>query len=118
MRMSRLHRSVAALACLVLVAPSLRAQMAANNPLTAALVDMRTSAKHYVTTNMNPMPENKYGYRVSPKSLTFAQIIGHIADFEYIWCAQVKGEPNPHTGSDEKTITTKAQAVAAGDSAW
>lgn len=116
--MSRLHRSAVALACAVLVAPSLRAQMAAENPLTAALVDLRAQAKHYVTININTMPESKYGYRASPKSLTFAQILGHITDYEYIWCAQGKGVPNPHTGSDEKTVTTKAQAVAGLDSAW
>jgi uncharacterized damage-inducible protein DinB len=90
----------------------------AQNPLSATLLDLRTQAKHYVTTNINTMPESKYGFRISPQSLTFAAIIGHITDYEYIWCSQAKGEPNPHTGSDEKTVTTKSQAVAGLDSAW
>ena len=113
----------AALAVALSGAAPLGAQMSggpdpAQNPLSATLVDLRTQAKHYITTDINTMPESKYSFRISPKSLTFAAIIGHITDFEYIWCSQAKGEANPHTGSDEKTVTTKDQAVAGLDSAW
>ena len=45
---------------------------------------------------------------------TFGQHLAHIANFNYLWCAQAKGEKNPNAGTNlEKTLTTKAEFLKA-----
>jgi uncharacterized damage-inducible protein DinB len=45
---------------------------------------------------------------------TFGQHLAHSAKFNYLWCAEAKGEKNPNEGIDlEKTLTTKDQILKA-----
>jgi uncharacterized damage-inducible protein DinB len=43
---------------------------------------------------------------------SFGQIVGHVADAQYVFCSTVAGEPNP-APKVEQTKTTKADLVAA-----
>ena len=43
---------------------------------------------------------------------SFGQLVGHVADASYMFCAQAQGEANP-AKNIEKTKTTKADLVAA-----
>ena len=52
------------------------------------------------------MPEEEYGFKPDPASRSFGQILGHIADANYLFCSPVLGENNPSPGI-EKTRPQK-----------
>src|SRR5262252_10161916 len=58
------------------------------------------------------MPEEEYAFKPDPASRSFGQILGHIADADYLFCSAVLGESSPSQGI-EKTKTTKAELRAA-----
>ncbi len=58
------------------------------------------------------MPEEQYAFKPDPASRSFGQILGHIADSNYLFCSVVLGENNPSPGI-EKTRTTKTELKTA-----
>ncbi len=58
------------------------------------------------------MPEEQYAFKPDPAVRSFGQILGHIADADYLFCSAVLGENSPSPGI-EKTKTTKAELTAA-----
>ena len=58
------------------------------------------------------MPEDQYAFKPDPGVRSFGQILGHIADANYLFCSTVMGETNPSPGV-EKTKTAKADLSAA-----
>ena len=58
------------------------------------------------------MPEEQYAFKPDPAVRSFGQILGHIADANYLFCSTVLGESSPSPGI-EKTKTTKAELRAA-----
>jgi uncharacterized damage-inducible protein DinB len=58
------------------------------------------------------MPEEEYAFKPDPASRSFGQILGHIADADYLFCSTVLGETSPSPGI-EKSKTTKAELRAA-----
>ena len=58
------------------------------------------------------MPEEQYAFKPDPAVRSFGQILGHIADADYLFCSAVLGESSPSPGI-EKTKTTKAELTAA-----
>src|SRR4029077_17612555 len=58
------------------------------------------------------MPEEQYAFKPDPAVRSFGQILGHIADADYLFCSAVLGENSPSPGI-EKTRTTKAELGAA-----
>jgi uncharacterized damage-inducible protein DinB len=58
------------------------------------------------------MPEEQYAFKPDPAVRSFGQILGHIADANYLFCSTVLGENSPSPGI-EKTKTTKAELRAA-----
>ena len=62
------------------------------------------------------MPEEFYGLRPGAQEevRTFGQHLAHIANFNFLWCSQAKGEKNPNAGINlEKTLKTKAEFLKA-----
>src|SRR5258708_9809717 len=58
------------------------------------------------------MPEEEYAFKPDPAVRSFGQILGHIADADYLFCSGVLGEKSPSPGI-EKTKTTKAELTSA-----
>ena len=58
------------------------------------------------------MPEGQYAFKPDPAVRSFGQILGHVADANYTFCAGVLGESSP-APEIEKTKTTKAELTAA-----
>src|ERR1700730_15915916 len=46
-----------------------------------------------------------------PEGRTFGQLIGHLANFNYRWCSDAKGEKNPMEETDFEKLTAKADLV-------
>lgn len=80
----------------------------------AGLQASYTRIKGLVTASAERMAEADYGFRPTPEIRTFGQLWGHVANFHYGTCAQVKGVANPNQGNNlENTATTKAAIVKA-----
>src|SRR5215831_9312736 len=58
------------------------------------------------------MPEENYNFKPTDSVRSYGQIIGHVADAQYMFCSTALGETNPGLNI-EKTKTTKADLVAA-----
>ena len=58
------------------------------------------------------MPEEYYNFKPTDAVRTYGQILGHIADAQYLFCALVLGEKKP-APQIEKTKITKADLIAA-----
>jgi len=87
---------------------------AAEGP-TSLIADSRMSfdlIARYVVASAEKMPEENYAFRPSPDVRTFAQLLGHIADAQYIGCSAVAGEK--YTPRDiEKNKLAKAELIPA-----
>jgi uncharacterized damage-inducible protein DinB len=58
------------------------------------------------------MPEENYSFKPVDTVRSFGQIVGHVADGQYLFCSIALGEKNPGLKIEE-TKTTKADLVAA-----
>ena len=66
----------------------------------------------WIAAAADKMPEEQYAFKPDPGSRSFGQILGHIADANYLFCSTVLGETNPAPGI-EKTKTAKSDLKAA-----
>jgi len=76
------------------------------------LAQVQGQLKNNVIKAAEKMPEESYGFKPSHDVRSFAQLLGHIANAEFNFCAAVLGEKNPSTVNIEKDKTTKAELVA------
>jgi len=67
--------------------------------------------KNFVVRAAEKMPEENYAFKPVPEVRSFGQMIGHIADAQFMICAAAKSEKREPAGV-EKTKTTKADLVA------
>jgi uncharacterized damage-inducible protein DinB len=58
------------------------------------------------------MPEENYNFKPTDSVRSYGQIVGHVADAQYMFCSAATGEKNPGLNI-EKTKTTKTELVAA-----
>jgi len=71
-------------------------------------------AKRNIVESADQMPEADYSFKPVDGVRTFGQVLAHVADSNYFYCARSKGEAPPvPDGTLEKTATTKAAIVKA-----
>jgi uncharacterized damage-inducible protein DinB len=58
------------------------------------------------------VPEEDYSFKPTDAVRSYGQIVGHVADAQYMFCSIALGEKNP-APNIEKTKTTKADLIAA-----
>ena len=105
--------------CLIALATTALAQNAA--PAAAAPTPKSIGAynkeifqgmKAIVLRAAEVMPEEGYSFKPVDTVRTFGQILGHIADSQYLFSSKVLGEKSP-APQVEKTKATKAELIAA-----
>ena len=70
------------------------------------------NAKRDIIESADQMSEANYAFKPVDSVRTFGQIVAHVADSNYFYCARAKAEPPPvPDGTLEKTATTKAAIV-------
>lgn len=87
------------------------------NPLSAHNKHLFGGAKKILIRSAEKMPEENYGFKPTDAVRTYGQIVGHVADSQYAFCAAVRGEKNPGL-KIEKTKTSKADLIAALNAAF
>jgi uncharacterized damage-inducible protein DinB len=103
--MTNVRIIAAACVAVTLATTTLGAQ--SGNPMTTGLKGTYDMVKGYITKSAEQMPEANYAFKPTPEVRSFGQLIGHIADSNYMICAAAAGE-KPPAGDVEKTKTTKA----------
>ena len=118
--MKRLHISAAALAACLLgtVLPAAAQGTPASNSkdaLAAWLRNAYTGRKNDLIKSAENVPDDLYGLRPGPQKevRTYGQIIGHLADFNYLWCSQARQEKNPAQGKHLEKLPARAELVQA-----
>jgi len=72
------------------------------------------NAKRDIVESADQMPEASYTFKPVDSVRTFGQIIAHVADTNYFYCARAKGEASPFADDHfEKAATTKDAVVKA-----
>jgi len=98
-----------------------RPAAAANaNPLSTWLRNVYMGNRNNIVKSAEKMPEENYGMRPGTQQevRTFGQQLGHIADYNYLWCSQAKGEKNPNAGTNLEKLNTKAEFLKALNDAF
>ncbi len=87
----------------------------AQNPAAAAVKSQFGMISGVLAKTAEKIPEPLYAFKATPEVRSMGQLIGHIADAQFMMCAAAAGEKPPQSGI-EKGKTTKAdlgQALAA-----
>jgi len=121
-----LPTSIARLGILALLGTSLVLRAVAQQPggqsqqapptVAGAVRNFYNGVKNNLIRSGEKMPEEFYGLRPGTQEevRTFGQHLAHVANFNYLWCAQAKDEKNPNAGVNlEKTSITKEQFMKA-----
>ena len=95
-----------ALLCITVLASASAAL--AQDPMTSAAKSTLAMIKGNVVKSAEQMSEENYGFKPTPDVRSFGQLVGHIADANYMICSSATGAANPNAGSIEKTKTSKA----------
>jgi uncharacterized damage-inducible protein DinB len=86
--------------------------MAQENPLSAFNRRAYANVKSWILRSAEKMPEENYSYKPTDTIRSYGQLIGHVADAQYLFCSPVLGEKNP-APKIEQTKTSKADLIAA-----
>lgn len=82
------------------------------NPITVSEKGLYSFLSGAVVRAAQKMPEENYSFKPTPEVRSFGQLVGHVADANYMFCSQATGDANP-SKDIEKTKTSKADLVAA-----
>jgi uncharacterized damage-inducible protein DinB len=82
------------------------------NPITASEKGFYSFVSKAVVGAAEKMPEENYSFKPTPEVRSFGQLVGHVADANFGFCAEAQGGANPNK-TFEKTKTSKADLVAA-----
>jgi len=90
-------------------------QQAPPKNLSAWLRNSYAMNRQFLARTAEKMPEESYGMRPGPQPevRTFGQLIGHLANFNFRWCSDAKGEKNPMEDTDFEKLNDKASLVKA-----
>ncbi len=94
-----------------LLAPAAIA-LAQENPFSAYNKDVYKGVKDIILRSAEKMPEENYTFKPTEAVRSYGQILGHVADAQYLFCSLVLGEKNP-APKIEQTKTSKADLIAA-----
>ena len=90
-------------------------QTSPKDPMATWLHNAFNTNRKNIEKSAEKVSEDLYGLRPGPQEevRTFGQILGHLANFNYLWCSQAKGEKNPGQGSDFEKLASKAALLRA-----
>ena len=71
--------------------------LAQDNPTSASIKMEFAMAKGVLTRSAEKVPESVYSYKPTDEVRSFGQLVGHVADAQYMFCSAVAGEKSPMT---------------------
>jgi uncharacterized damage-inducible protein DinB len=104
-------RTVLRVVLICLLAPSAFA-ISQSNPLSTFNKGAYDRLKDILVRSAEKMPEEDYSFKPTEAVRSYGQIVGHVADAQYMFCSIELGVANPALNI-EKTKSSKADLVAA-----
>jgi len=83
--------------------------------MSAWLRTFYTNNRNTILRTAEKMPEEYYGQRPGTQQevRSFGAQVGHLANYNFLWCSQAKGEKNPNSGKNLEKLATKAELIKA-----
>src|SRR5690606_21708057 len=90
-------RMLSATALIVVASSSAAAQahVGSDDLLIASFHAGAAHIEQVFTTSAERMPEGDYAFRPTPEVRSFAELVGHVAESNYVFCAIMNGETAP-----------------------
>jgi hypothetical protein len=90
------------------------------NPVSTWLRNAYMGIRNNIVRSAEKMPEENYGMRPGTQQevRTFGQQVGHVANYNFLWCSEAKGEPNPNAGKNLEKLNTKSEFLKAVNDAF
>lgn len=86
--------------------------LAQENPFSTFSKTAYGQVSSILQRSAEKMPEENYTFKPTDSVRSFGQVVGHVADAQYLFCSVALGEKNPNLNI-EKTKTSKADLIAA-----
>ena len=85
--------------------PSATASPAAavKDPVSTALRNMLPGRQKNILAAITAMPADKFNYKPTPDQMTFAHLVGHIAEANYTMCAKAAAVSEPKVEESKET---------------
>ena len=80
------------------------------NHAVAGVAKLQQQVAGWLVRSAEMMPEANYSWRPVPEVRSFGELIGHVANAQYLFCAPASGMASPSKTDFEK-VTTKAELV-------
>ncbi len=100
------------LLCVLALPAFSQEKQSTDNPFSAMNKRGYERTKGILLRSAEKMPEENYSFKPVDTVRSYGQIIGHLADAQYLFCSIAAGEKNPDL-QIEKTKTSKADLIAA-----
>src|SRR5262252_1329673 len=100
------------LLCLLALPAFSREKQSSDNPFSTINQRGYERTKGILLRAAEKMPEENYSFKPADTVRTYGQIIGHLADAQYLFCSTASGEKNPDL-KIESSKTSKADLIAA-----
>ena len=68
------------------------AQGSPANPISTSTSKIYTMLSGVVVAAAEKMPEENYSFKPTPEVRSFGQLVGHLADSQYFFCASATGD--------------------------
>jgi uncharacterized damage-inducible protein DinB len=81
---------------------------AQDNPMIAAIKGHQAMIKGNLVKSAAKVSEADYAFKPTPEVRSFGELVGHVANANYMICSMALGEKSPATAHIEKTVTAKA----------
>jgi uncharacterized damage-inducible protein DinB len=91
--------------------------MVSQDPLSTWNKFAYARVKDMLLKSAEKMPEESYSFKPVDTVRNYGQIVGHVADAQYMFCSIALGEKNP-APNIEHTKTSKADLIAALNTAF
>ncbi|WP_412070439.1 DinB family protein [Rubrivirga sp. IMCC43871] len=89
------------------------AASAQDSPVTASLKGLHGITAGNLMATAEQLDEAMYAYQPADSVRTAGQILAHVANAQYAFCAAAAGEESPNEANFEETLSAKADIVVA-----
>jgi len=80
------------------------------NEMVAGVLKLQNQVAGWLASAAEMMPESNYSFKPTPEVRSFGELVGHVANAQYLFCSGASGEPSPNKTNFE-TVTSKAELV-------
>jgi len=94
-----------------LAAAPLSSAVAQNQAGMAAVKPLYESVKGWLIRSVEQVPEEHFSYKPTPEVRSFGELMGHVANANYMFCSGATGEESP-SSTDYEKVTSKQELVA------